>query len=517
MKRIAVIIFAVILVMASAFVCPPHGKGSTQLFGPMQVNAAIVGDTDSRERVEDTLTAPYSMTCYILSEYGNGLYEIGSGILVGPNIALTCCHCVMDSGNIASSITVIPGKNGTYEPFGRTTVNQVVRHSKLDVDHEFNQDWAVLKLDSDIGNEAGWAPLIPPMDQESGNYKMHIWNIGYPDPNNTPFAQESQGDDRLMLVGEGEILEEWGDNVVSGDWDCTSGDSGGPVFTKSGNDEYMLVGLASAGSGIGNEEFPDSYSLCTLIGDDVYGIVDELLNEGSQDERPADGIDWESGTYYYAEGYGLSAYFYQNTGSNYVCEIMNYNSTQDPYVGSAFHIYFLEWTDDTHLRSNDGQLSISLWDDGGVEIEFADITEFYRQEPVVVFYPADPDAKSTGADRFEGTFREIDEYSGDYQYYYTIKNLFGSRDYVMECRVTEYGNVRDQVMLVMLEEQGDLLVHRYEPGDIYPMPTYGCYLVDGERMYSSEGSTLEEDFPNVLQMLQDGFGIAYERTADFWE
>ena len=502
MKKTVMIVLAVILLSLNV------SAGRTEIY------AGIVGDTDSRQIVDDSAAEPYCMTVYVYSSFSDGEYKIGSGILVGPNIALTCCHCVMKPGELADSITVIPGKNGESEPFGRVNVTRIVRHSNLELDKEVNQDWAVLTLDSDIGYQTGWFSLIPPMEQQQGNYEgLHVWNIGYPEPGNTQFP--SHGDDRLMLEGEGEILEEWGDNVVSGDWDSTNGNSGGPVFAMSGNGEIMLVGLASATTGTDWEDYPESQSICTLIGDDVYGIVQELLQNSDQDDQDSQESSWDSGSYYYAEGYGLSALLYKNTGSNLVCEIMNYNSTQDPYVGSAMNMYFLEWADDDHLKSADDSLWITILEDGGLEIEFADITEFYAQENTVTFYPADPSEKSADASRWEGTFREINDPVSDYEYYYTIRNLFGSNDYVLESRVTEYGDVRDQVMLFVYECQGDMLVHRYAPGAIYPVPTYSCCLVDGDRMYTSEGSTVEEDFPAVLQMLRDGQGIAYERVPDF--
>lgn len=249
---------------------------------------------------------------------------------------------------------------------------------------------------------------------------------------------------------------------------------------------------------------------------EICAATESQMNKGKPVTQAVQEESRVSGDYY-AEGYGLSAYIYTNTGSNLVCEIMNYNSTQDPYVGSAFNMYFMEWADDSHLRSIDGSLQITLREDNGLEIEFADITEFYRQENTVVFYHADPSAKSEDASRWEGTFREINDVVSDYEYYYTIKNLYGSNDYVMECRVTEYGNERDRVMLVLLELQEGMLVHMYEPGEIYPEPTYGCFYIEGNRMYSSEGSTFAKDLPAVLQMLRSGQGIAYERTPDFWE
>lgn len=61
--------------------------------------------------VPNTTIFPHSAICQIEG--------IGTGFYIGPNRILTCAHNLHGM----SSVTIIPGRNGTAEPFGRCTVN----------------------------------------------------------------------------------------------------------------------------------------------------------------------------------------------------------------------------------------------------------------------------------------------------------------------------------------------------------------------------------------------------------
>ncbi|MFZ5797123.1 MAG: hypothetical protein C4563_08540 [Desulfobulbus sp.] len=69
--------------------------------------------------VPNTTIFPHSAICQLNMVDGAGNSYGGTGFYIGPNRILTCAHNLHNM----TSVTIIPGRNGKAEPFGRCTVN----------------------------------------------------------------------------------------------------------------------------------------------------------------------------------------------------------------------------------------------------------------------------------------------------------------------------------------------------------------------------------------------------------
>ncbi|HET6424512.1 MAG TPA: hypothetical protein VFG20_12565 [Planctomycetaceae bacterium] len=88
---------------------PPSGDSKQRIIG-----------TDERQRIYDTRQTPYKAICRIEQRFPNGTNWIGTAEFVHPRVLLTNSHNVYNSsrGGWATQMRVIPGRNGTQEPYG---------------------------------------------------------------------------------------------------------------------------------------------------------------------------------------------------------------------------------------------------------------------------------------------------------------------------------------------------------------------------------------------------------------
>lgn len=228
---------------------------------------AIIG-TDDRARVTNTAIGPYCSTVYLKVTSGNGVTTwVSSGFMLGPSAVVTAAHCVYSTNGLATSVEVIPAKNGATNPFGSTVAagtNIILSPNYLTIGGTAN-DWAIIELDSTIGNSTGWLGL---RWQDTTYVNTIVYNTGYPSPE-TCAVQNS--DQSYMIMGLGSIREATG-NLLKGDWDSSAHNSGGPVFTYYTSTGYTVIGILTAGSMYDASSYPDAWSTATAITQDMYNL-----------------------------------------------------------------------------------------------------------------------------------------------------------------------------------------------------------------------------------------------------
>lgn len=228
--------------------------------------------SDDRVKVTDTTQGPYCSTVQVYSVFPNGYVGTGSGFVIGPSAVATAAHCVYnkDCGGLATSVEIIPAKNGSLHPYGSTTVGstQLVvslryQESSMSSDH----DWAVVELAEPLGERTGWLGLKYPNSISDSYCGTFVYNTGYPSPGTT----SGQSRDRHMFVGTGSVIDSY-TYTFCGDWDASEGNSGGPVFIYDAERGYTAIGILTAGEGPNGSFYPESWSTATKITKAVYDL-----------------------------------------------------------------------------------------------------------------------------------------------------------------------------------------------------------------------------------------------------
>ena len=240
-------------------------NGAEPIAPPVSPNAVI--GTDSRTRVNPTNVGPYCNTVYLYATFSDGATMTATGFMLGPSAVLTAGHCVYNDehGGLATSVLIVPAKNGSLEPYGRTTASGLVVNPDYMVSGSRDDDWAIVELNDDLGTQTGWLGL-----QANGAYiNASVYNTGYP----TPQTAEAQNDSQTyMLLGTGYVMNIYPD-TFRGTWDASNGNSGGPVFLYNYSRGYTAIGILTGGS---PEDGPmydsDTYTLATTITSDMLSL-----------------------------------------------------------------------------------------------------------------------------------------------------------------------------------------------------------------------------------------------------
>lgn len=123
----------------------------------------IVHGTDNRVRVWNTRPYPWRTICDLEITAADGSRWQCSGSMIGPRTVLTNGHCVFmhGRGGWVRSIRVIPGRNGSSEPFGSATSSFYHSVKGWTTSRSSNYDYAAIVLPSNrkLGNTVGWMGL----------------------------------------------------------------------------------------------------------------------------------------------------------------------------------------------------------------------------------------------------------------------------------------------------------------------------------------------------------------------
>lgn len=188
---------------------------------------AIIDGDDRREVGSASNTFPFSTVCYIM----NDTSHYGSGVMVGPNIVLTCAHVLMEPYNggeasIYPNLRVAPGRYGANTPYGVANVSEIYFPEDYR-QNEWKWDWAILVLDTPIGNESGWLGLKLTTSRLTNK---SVVTLGYP-----------QGHNQSQFYSYGQISKDT-DWLLYYDCDTEGGNSGGPIL-DFGTNQILGINL----------------------------------------------------------------------------------------------------------------------------------------------------------------------------------------------------------------------------------------------------------------------------------
>lgn len=192
----------------------------------------------------------YRSTVYIETRYWDKDLDIvvtsgGTGFLIGPNAVATAGHIVYnwESNNDSHWITqatIIPAYNAdsNHKPFGTAEATHFYCGWDWAKKHDSSDDWGIILLDSNIGNDVGWLGLQWQSAPYASGTAVNV--NGYPDIVNGRYvlADIYTRTGTVGAAAETNTLE-------SKDMFVSKGDSGGPCYIYSNTYGYTAIGITS--------------------------------------------------------------------------------------------------------------------------------------------------------------------------------------------------------------------------------------------------------------------------------
>lgn len=204
---------------------------------------------------------PYRAVCQLEMDFydknGNIVTYLGSGALVGPNILLTASHCVYSTElGWSSVVRAYPGYRAGIQNYSYASSTAAVIGLYFNTS-DSNDDWALIKLNSNIGDTVGYFGL----ECADINNRTELRNIAY----NGATGLMSNTYGRAYGVETYKFYHRI---------DAIAGSSGSPIFKGH---SMNISGIHSAG--IHNTDF--DYNVACRVSNYLVNDWEELLSSWS--------------------------------------------------------------------------------------------------------------------------------------------------------------------------------------------------------------------------------------------
>lgn len=196
-----------------------------------EVSRVIGVDTRTLVSSGDRDQLPYSAVVRLLMYYGPGLLYRGTGFIVGRNKLVTAGHCVYSAARGSVPIDIF-----AFLVLGTRTYIGVATgvrfdNSRLSVQSGDN-DWAVIKFDTDLGSLGGILNIVDCDSLTYGTYNGEI--PGYPG-----YVQQLRS--AAMWTAKGTVSLTSA-NLLDYTISTSHGDSGAPVMIQRGG-TWSAIGI----------------------------------------------------------------------------------------------------------------------------------------------------------------------------------------------------------------------------------------------------------------------------------
>lgn len=243
--------------------------------------------TDNRSKITATTSYPYRTKGFMRFQLSNGSWAGCSGTMISDIHFLTAGHCVHD-GNYATQAYVTLGQNGSYRPYGEARALNFTTNTAWTGSSDPNHDWAVVRLDRQIGDNTGWMGWAYYGNNSTYN-GMNVKIGGYPADLASSWSSFSSGGQRVEhWQSQGNMVTPTaGQLKYNGTLDTSGGMSGSGVMQKkSGSSDYLhVVGVHAYGDG-GN-----GTNEATRLRQYIHDI---LIDKRNNDPKPTDKADLTS-------------------------------------------------------------------------------------------------------------------------------------------------------------------------------------------------------------------------------
>lgn len=292
----------------------------------------LVFGADNRVAITNTTLWPYRTVAKLFSTWPSGSPSGCSGAVVDEKSVLTAGHCVYKSskGGWATSVTVVPGLDGQYMPFGQAFATRLDSVEGWTEDENNDYDYALVTIDRKIGRGTGWQPLCSLSD---GSWDGQHANVhGYPGSWGGLTMAGASGSiatyDSTMIYhfadttdGEsGASLIPWGQG---GEYACAVHSGSGYYWgtqynaaTRISNSRfYQIYGWINANYGLGEAFFPDDSNWINLGGASVRALTATSSKNGRYWDLFLTDM-WDGGVYHRA--FDINFNYIPPTGYTYL-------------------------------------------------------------------------------------------------------------------------------------------------------------------------------------------------------
>lgn len=246
--------------------------GSSSLSIYDTIRASTIFPPDDRAVVADTTAFPFSSVVKIYVTTPDGPRYMGSGAIIDDTHVLTVAHVgyIIADGGLVTSMEIIPGKTGSYEPYGSYYARHIRMPMEWLISASSQYDYALVTLAQPIGATTGYMGVAT-YNRFDPVYTSKVYTAGYP-------GDLSGGYVMYNTTDVGTSADEWNH------WfklDTYGGQSGSAIWTKNSSGEYIISILAyeyGQGDGAGS-------NFGTRISQDVYN---QLASWIGQDEDPVE-------------------------------------------------------------------------------------------------------------------------------------------------------------------------------------------------------------------------------------
>ncbi|UZD52700.1 trypsin-like serine peptidase [Bacillus halotolerans] len=201
----------------------------------LKLNPEDICGSDERANIQNTKIYPWSAICQLIITRSDGSRARATGWFNGKGTVITAGHCVysQDLNTWNKTITVIPGKNGSEEPFGQVSSENLWSVEGWTKDKDPNYDYGAIILPTQLGNNTGYFGFGVFSDSILINTKVNL--SGYPgDKPNTQWAMY-------------EKIESVNARKVEYMIDTIPGHSGSPIWFDEQNGQHYAVGIHAYG------------------------------------------------------------------------------------------------------------------------------------------------------------------------------------------------------------------------------------------------------------------------------
>ena len=196
---------------------------------------------DRRDIIQEPYVYPHYLNGFLLTEFSEGIYQRGSGLLIGNKYGLTARHCFLRSD--AQGNTKEEAKSGEFllgatnhSTLKKTALKKWKLHESLDV--------AVFEVDRPIGEDLGWASLRELTNSEVMEAPFEISVAGYPAYKR--FLSYYTRQEKDMFTMRGPVLKIIKDSIYY-DVDTSGGQSGSGI-TRFENNTLESYGVHTNGT-----------------------------------------------------------------------------------------------------------------------------------------------------------------------------------------------------------------------------------------------------------------------------